>query len=242
MEAARKTEPEVVEPILRDRPQWLPLNQENGQPVKPIAQVVLDRRATTHFRPDPIPESVLRAILEITAQSPSGYNLQPWRFILVESEDGRRKLREAAFNQPKVTEAPLVVIALGMKKEWRKYVEGIVREGAERGAGKPENSEKVAKGALEFLDKQKMDVWVTRHTMIAVTTMMLAAESYGLDTAPMEGFNPEAVRKAFDIPEEAEVVALLALGHGLGPDKPFPGRFPPEKIFHLDRYGEPFTP
>jgi Nitroreductase family len=62
--------------------------------------------------------------------------------------------------------------------------------------------------------------------MIAVTTMMLVAEAYGFDAAPMEGFDPAKVKTEFGIPNEAEVVALLAIGHAEGPDKVYPGRFP----------------
>ncbi len=46
--------------------------------------------------------------------------------------------------------------------------------------------------------------------MIAMTTMMLMAEAYGLDTAPMEGFDPQAVGREFGLPDNAEIVALLA--------------------------------
>jgi nitroreductase len=85
-----------------------------------------------------------------------------------------------------------------------------------------------------------MNVWVNRHTMIAVTTMMLAAEAYGFDTAPMEGFDPEAVKREFDIPDEAEVVALLAIGRAKSPDKPYPGRFALDRIVYSERFGRPW--
>lgn len=74
---------------------------------------------------------------------------------------------------------------------------------------------------------------------IAVTKMMLAAESYEFDTAPMEGFDPIGVKRAFGIPAEAEVVALLAIGHFKAPDKGFPGRFPLERIAFSEYYGQP---
>jgi nitroreductase len=82
-----------------------------------------------------------------------------------------------------------------------------------------------------------MNVWVTRHTMIAITYLMLAAEAYGFATAPMEGFDPDAVRREFEIPEEAEVVALVAIGRAKTPIKPYPGRLATEKIVHRERFG-----
>jgi nitroreductase len=202
--------------------------------------VLLERRATSHFRPDPVPEETLGSILELAGQAPSGYNLQPWRFIVVRDPENRKRLQKAAMDQAKISEAPVVVIAIGMKEETRKVIEEVVREGAEMGAGRPENVASVAAEAREFLHSFPMEVWVNRHTMIAFTAMMLVAESYGFDTAPMEGFDPAAVKREFDIPDEAEVVALLAIGRAREPDKAYPGRFPLSRIAFRERYGTPW--
>ena len=85
-----------------------------------------------------------------------------------------------------------------------------------------------------------MQMWVNRHTMIALTTMMLVAESYGFDTAPMEGFDPAGVKREFGMPDEAEVCALLAIGYGQPPDKPYGGRFPLERVVFAEKYGQPW--
>lgn len=224
---------------MQDKPVEVPTTQPNGEQLKPITQVLLERRATNHFTDEPVPDEILNAILKLAAQAPSGYNLQPWRFIVVRDAENRKRLQAAAFNQPKVAEAPVVVIALGMKEEWKERADEVFKEGAERGAGNPDTWKQAEEGALQFLTgMQKMDVWVNRHTMIAVTTMMLVAEAYGFDTAPMEGFNAAAVKTEFDIPEEAEVVALLAIGRGASPEKAYPGRFPLERIVYSERYGE----
>ena len=79
-------------------------------------------------------------------------------------------------------------------------------------------------------------MWLNRHTMIAVTVMMLVAEAYGFDTAPMEGFDAETVKAAFSLPAQSEVVALLAIGFGQEPDKPYPGRLSLESFVHEGAY------
>ncbi|HKX60626.1 MAG TPA: nitroreductase family protein [Verrucomicrobiae bacterium] len=210
------------------------------EPIKSLVQVLLDRRATSHFKPDPVPDAVLQTILELTAQAPSGYNIQPWRFIVVRDPQNRQRLQKAAMNQTKVGEAPVVVIAIGMKEESKKVIDEVLQEGARRGIGKPENVPEIATQARGFLDSFPMNVWVNRHTMIALTTMMLLAEAYGFDTAPMEGFDPESVKREFEIPNEAEVVALLAIGRMQEPDKPYPGRFPLSRIVFQERFGIPW--
>ena len=226
---------------MQDQPKAYPSTQPDGSPTKPILQVLLDRRATPHFGPDPVPDEYLDAILQFAGQAPSGYNLQPWRFVVVRDAENRKRLQQAAFGQPKVAEAPVVVIFVGMKQEWRDRAEEVFREGAARGAGSPENVEKYKQSALDFLGTLPMDVWVTRHTMIACATMMLVAEAFGFDTAPMEGFDPAAVKREFHIPDEGEVVALLAIGKLRLPDRPYTGRFELGRIAFSEAFGEPYN-
>ncbi|HEX8180993.1 MAG TPA: nitroreductase family protein [Pyrinomonadaceae bacterium] len=221
-----------------DKPQNLPATQMNGEQLKPFTQAVMERRATNQFLPDEVPDEYLNAILHLGAQAPSGYNLQPWRFIVVREEANRQRLMAAAFGQPKVGQAPVVIIALGMKQAWKQTADEVFQEGAERGAGNVETWTQYRDGAFQFLDNmQSMPVWVNRHTMIAYTTMLWAAEAYGFDTAPMEGFDAAAVKREFDIPDEAEVVALLAIGRRQDPDKAYPGRFSLDRIVFQERYG-----
>ena len=222
-----------------ERPETFPTKRPDGQPLKPLTEVLLTRRATRSFRPDAVPDEMLNAILRIGLQAPSGYNLQPWRFIVVRDETNRKRLMAAAFNQPKVGEAPVVLIAFAMKNQWKEWAEEVFREGAERGSGS-RDWKKYMDGALQFLGTIQPEVWVNRHTMIAFTSLMLLAESYGFDTAPMEGFDGAAVKREFGIPEEGEVVALLAIGRAQGEDKPYGGRFELNRIVFTERYGQPW--
>ncbi|HEX8071886.1 MAG TPA: nitroreductase family protein [Pyrinomonadaceae bacterium] len=226
---------------MQDKPTNLPPTRPDGAPLKPLTEVLLERRATPEFTDEEVPEEYLEAILRLGLQAPSGYNLQPWRFIVVRDPANRQRLQAVAFNQPKVGQAPVVVIAVGMKEEWQRTADEVFREGAERGAGKIETWEKYRDSAFGFLNgMQHMPTWVNRHTMIAFTAMMLAAEAYGFDTAPMEGFDAAAVKREFNLPEEAEVCALLAIGRAAGPEKPYPGRFGLGRVVFSERYGEPW--
>jgi nitroreductase len=202
---------------------------------------MLERRATMHFSSEPVPEEFLKAILLLAAQAPSGYNLQPWRFIVVRDGENKKRLQKVAYNQPKVAAAPAVIICLGMKEEWKERAAEVFREGAERGAGDLDSWQQARDSAVNAISSNvQMPVWVTRHTMIAVTCLMLAAEAYGFDPAPMEGFDPDGVKAAFGIPDEAEVVALVAIGRGAQPDKSYPGRFSLAQIVYEETYGRPW--
>jgi len=119
--------------------------------------------------------------------------------------------------------------------------ERMIADGRRTGAiPDEETAEGIRENVADSLGIADMGVWVTRQTMIAFSFLMLAAESLGLDTAPMEGFDERKVRTAFGIPETVRVVALLAIGKLAPPDKPFGGRFELERTVYEDRWGVPW--
>jgi nitroreductase len=206
---------------------------------KPLSEVIDQRRATPSFDGKPIPDADLKKILEAGLKMPSGYNLQPWRFVVVRSPEGRRKLRSASYNQAKVEEASVVVVACGDKDGWRTDMEEMIRMGRERGM--TENYAEGAQAAIpEFLGNHpNLTAWLNRHVMLAFSAMMLMAEALGYDTAPMEGFEADKVCVALNLPMSYEVVAMLAVGHLKGPDKFDGGRFSMARTVFDGEYGKP---
>jgi nitroreductase len=207
---------------------------------KTLSQAIAQRRATPSFDGSPIPSDDLKKILEAGLQAPSGYNMQPWRFIVVRSEEQKRRLRAASFNQAKVEEASAVIVACGDADGWRSGdLEEMLRLGRE--GGMPENYAEQAKVNIpNYLSNHpNFAMWLNRHVMIAFTTMMLMAEVLGYDTAPMEGFEQEKVREVLKLPLSYHVVALLAIGHLKGNDKFQGGRFSPSRMVFAEEFGKP---
>ena len=71
-------------PLPQEKPK--PARDENGQPVEwnQTEHLVFERRSVRNFKPDPVPESLTRRVLEAGRFAPSGGNCQPWRFVVVE--------------------------------------------------------------------------------------------------------------------------------------------------------------
>lgn len=207
-----------------------------------FAPLVARRRATPDFKPDPVPEELLTRALELATLAPSGFNLQPWRFIVVRDPHQKRKLRAAAYGQPKVERAPVMIVACGDTVAWKNGdLERVIADGLANGSIPDEKAaESTRETVTNFLSTTDLGIWVTRQTMLAFSFLMLAAESLGLDTAPMEGFDESKVRAAFGIPETTRVVALMGIGRLAPPDKPFGGRFDLGKTVHADRWGARF--
>jgi nitroreductase len=221
-----------------------------AESLKPLDQVVQHRRATPDFASTPISDKDLKHILEAGRHAPSGYNIQPWRFVVVRDAAQRKALRGAAFGQPKVEDAPVVVVAVAALKAWQQGdLEKTLLLSKEHGFSEQqiEGARQAVSGALS---NQPGDVcgwgpdwavWGNRQVMIAFTHMMLMAESLGYDTAPMEGFVESQVKKVLGIPpenSEYRVVAMLAVGHRKGDDKKFAGRFPLDYIVYDNSWGK----
>ncbi|HSY01730.1 MAG TPA: nitroreductase family protein [Acidobacteriaceae bacterium] len=206
---------------------------------KSFSEAVEQRRATPSFDGMPIPDADLKKILEAGLNAPSGYNLQPWRFVVVRTPEQRRRLRQASFNQAKVEEASAVIVACGDEDGWRTDMEEMIRMGRENGM--TENYAEQARANIpEYLGNHpNLEAWLNRHVMIAVTSMMWMAETMGYDTAPMEGYEVDKVRDVLRLPFSYEVVALLCIGHLKGPDKFNGGRFSMQRTVFEGEYGKP---
>src|SRR5580700_6904145 len=100
---------------------------------KTLSQAIEERRATPSFDGSPIPAEDLRQILNAGLQAPSGYNMQPWRFVVVQSAEQKKKLRAASYNQGKVEEASAVIVACGDADGWRRDLDLMLEHGRKGG-------------------------------------------------------------------------------------------------------------
>ncbi|HEX3094238.1 MAG TPA: nitroreductase family protein [Candidatus Angelobacter sp.] len=214
---------------------------------KPLSQAIKERRATPSFEDVPIHNADLEKIIRAGLEAPSGYNTQPWRFVVVRDREQKKKLRAAAFGQSKIEQASAVIVACGDPLGWKDGdLEEMLRISAQHGFNDPAAQETIRKTVSGFLGspagkaagiEPTFDLWANRQTMIAYTTMMWAAETLGYDTAPMEGFMEDQVKALLKIPVRVRVVALLAIGRLKGKDKQYAGRFEPARSVFAEEWG-----
>ena len=76
-------------------------------------QVIETRRSVRSYKPDPIPEDVLKKVLNAARIAPSGSNRQPWKFIIIKDEERKKKMVELCEGQSFVAEAPVLIVACG---------------------------------------------------------------------------------------------------------------------------------
>jgi nitroreductase len=183
-----------------------------------LKQIMVERRAVNFFDPTkPVSDAELKKLVETAAYTPSGFNLQPWQLIVVKSNDDKEKLKAVAWGQPKITDAPIVLILLADRDGWKAghpVVEKVWQNMVDLGYMKPEERA-IFEGGAKFLyeGNEKSLSFAVKNASFFGLALMLAAKDAGLDTHPMDGFDHEGVRKAFDIPDNFFVPLILAVGH-----------------------------
>jgi nitroreductase len=208
---------------------------------KSLTQAIRERRSTPSFDGEPIPAADLRQILDAGLHAPSGYNMQPWRFVVVQHPEQRKRLRAASYNQAKVEEASAVIVACGDRDGWRKDLDEMLRLG--RTAGMPESyaaqAAAMVPNYLSGFTADQMISWLNKQVTIAATSMMWMAEVLGYDTAVLEGFEQQKVCETLRLPMSYWVVSLLAVGRLKGADKFDGGRFDLSHTVFGEEYGKP---
>ena len=179
-------------------------------------EAMKQRRAVNYFDPTKdVTDAQIKDIIETASLAPSGFNLQPWNVIVVKDKAKKEILRKVAWDQAKITEAPVVLIVLGDREGWKKDHSTFVRDFAEMvktGAMKKEQYNwfaDAAKSIYGTTPDQKM-AFACKNAGFFGMSLMLAAKNAGLDS---HGLDVEGVKKAFNIPDQYCVPFLLAIGH-----------------------------
>ena len=159
-----------------------------------FSDIVYNRRSIRNFDTSvKIPREELLEILDKTVTAPSSVNMQPWRFVVVDSEEGKEKLEPfVSYNGlQNETSSAMVLIFADLKSQER----------AEEIYGKA-----VAQGKM-------MNEIVHIDASLAAMQLMLVARSYGYDTNAIGGYKKEGLAKAFGLDADRHVpILLIALG------------------------------
>lgn len=159
----------------------------------------------------------LRMILEAGRLAPSSQGLEPWKFLVVEDPAIRAKVRAGTFDQPKVTDAPyLVVLATRRDAPQQIAADRVARVARANGTDPSTLGDMRAsleKSAAAMTDEERTQ-WYARQTYLPFGFMMFAAALLGVDTGVAGIGNQQAVDEALDLPaQQMTATAVLAIGY-----------------------------
>ena len=158
------------------------------------------RHATKEFDADKkISEKDFNTILEIGTLSPSSFGFEPWKFVVIQNEALREKLKEFSWGaQGTLPTASHFVIILARKKNGMIYNSDYIKHMMNDVKNMPEDVQKMYLGFYEQFQKVDFDLlkddrylfdWATKQNYIALANMMTGAAYMGIDSCPTEGFD-----------------------------------------------------
>lgn len=90
---------------------------------------IRERRAIKHYDPEhQMTEQEERELLDLAMQSPTAFNIQHWRFVVVRDPEMRKQIRALAWDQAQVTDASLLVILCANLDAWKESPERYWKE------------------------------------------------------------------------------------------------------------------
>ncbi|MDV2683744.1 nitroreductase family protein [Alkalihalophilus lindianensis] len=165
-----------------------------------------------------MPAEDLTAILEAAAMAPSSWNLQHWRFLVIEDQKKKEELLPIAYNQKQIVDSSVTIAVLG-DLEANKEADAVYGAAVENGFMTEQIKDTLVgqiNQAYEGDTPFPRDEAVLNASLAAMQ-LMLAAKAKGYDTCPMGGFNRDAFVKSFNVPDRFTPVMLLTVGKAAMP-------------------------
>lgn len=151
-------------------------------------------------------------IIEAGRLAPSSFGMEPWKFLIIEDKALRKELKKVCWNQPQITDSSklIAIVALtDVVQDFEYYSKMFQRRNL------PEDKTVAYINKYENYIKTlpSIEEWVKRQCYISATHMMIAAASLGIDSCPIEGFEPKEVDRLLNLPKEHKTALLLPLGY-----------------------------
>ncbi len=198
-----------------------------------VTQAITERRSVKAFDPQHrISEQEINQLMSLAMLSPTAFNIQNWRFVLVTDPVLRQQIRAASWNQAQVEEASLLIVLTADLNAWAKQPERYWK-----------NAPKAASDVLvpmigqyyQSNDQVQRDE-AMRSCGMAATTLMLAAKEMGYDTCPMDGFDFAAVSKLLNLPADHIPTMFVVVGKALKAAAPRGGQLAMDEVVVYNQF------
>lgn len=174
----------------------------------------------------------IEKLLSLAILSPTSFNIQNWRFLVVKDVELRKKIRNASWDQAQVTDASLLLILCADLKAGEKDPQRYWKNASK------EVQDFIVPAINKFYtgnDQLQRDESL-RSIGIASQTLMLAAKSAGYDSCPMIGFDSQKVAELINLPKDYIIGMMLTIGKAKSPANPRGGQLNLDEVVINDRF------
>jgi nitroreductase len=177
-------------------------------------------------------EQEVNEFLSLAVLSPTAFNIQNWRYVVVTDQELRTQIREVAWGQAQVTDASLFIVLCADLKSWEK-------QSSRYWINAPKEVQEFMLPAIDDYYRGKDQVQKDesmRSCGIAAQTLMLTAKSMGYDSCPMVGFDFEKVAELIRLPVDHVIAMFVAIGKGTKEARPRPGQLDLDEVVIKNRF------
>jgi nitroreductase len=198
-----------------------------------VSQAIQERRSVKAYDPQhQMTETEIKHLLSLAMLSPTAFNIQNWRFVVVTDPALRKEIRKVSWDQAQVEEASILIVLTADLKAWAKAPERYWQN-----APKPVQDFLVpAIGQYYSGNELVQRDEAMRSCGMAAMTIMLAAKEMGYDTCPMDGFDFDAVAKLLNLPDDHAPVMFVVVGKALKPAQPRGGQLEMNEVVIYNKF------
>ncbi|ROH95818.1 NAD(P)H-dependent oxidoreductase [Chryseobacterium daecheongense] len=175
------------------------------------------RYSVKKFNKEIIPQETLHNILESGKLAASSMGLQPYKIVVVESEEMKQKLIPAFYNPSQISTCSHLIVIISKKIIEEHYIRGYFNHISEVREVSLESLDLFKNSINQHINQKTNDEifnWAEKQSYIVLANLMYAAAIENIDTCPMEGFRQEVIEELLNInPETEKVTVTLALGY-----------------------------
>ena len=185
---------------------------------------IYQRRAIKHFDPEhQLTNEEETKILEAAIQTPTSFNIQHWRFVIIRDPALRKRIRtEFGNDQAQMTDASLLIVMTADTMAWAKDPDRYWQNAPQEVCELLVNWMGPFHEGREWLQRDEAQ----RSIGLAMQTIMLSAKAMGYDSCPMIGFDIEKVAELINLPDDHVMGPMVAIGKKTKESWPKPGQLP----------------
>ena len=168
-----------------------------------LNQIFLEARTHNKWQDKPVPEELLRQLIDIMKMGPTSANQSPARILFVKSAEAKERLAPhlSEGNRAKTMSAPVCAI-IGYDLKFYEHLPKLF----------PHNAD--AKSWFVDRGEQHIESTAFRNGSLQGAYFIIAARALGLDTGPMSGFDNAGVDREFFSCTSVKSNFICSLGHG----------------------------
>lgn len=182
-----------------------------------FAQVVFERKSIRVYDPTvKIAHSEMHQILREAALAPSCVNMQPWRFVVVESAEGKEQLKPYIRFNTRQNETSAAMILIFGDMQCHEYAEEIYQAAVDQGKMPQEVKDQQLAAIVpmyQSLSTEQMQRIVQIDGSLVAMQLMLVARAHGYDTNPIGGFDADNLAEAVGLDKERfHPIMIVSIG------------------------------